>query len=194
MAKNLITKYDHHDYLIFILSVLAISAAYAVSFVNFHATKAVNIFALCASVMLYVVIILYFCSLYRKQQWIIPHSWRNFQKRPLLYCLIIFPICFIPVCWLNFSQLFPMFYTKITGIKSVEILTAHTKEHHFKKKTTYCLSNKYSCLPVFKISDREFTQYQNRKVILQITRQKSSLGTIVHSIDHIRVSRSSHLQ
>lgn len=192
MSKSSISKYYYHYYVIFILFLSLISATYGVSSVNFHATKTGNIFALCASITLYCAIILYFFFLYRKQQWIIPRSWKNFQKRPLLYCLIIFPICFIPVFWLNFSQLFPMFYTKVSGIKSVEILAAHTKEHSFKGNTTYCLSNKYSCLPIFKINKDEFERYKNKKVVLQITSQKSSLGTIVYSIDHIRISEKNH--
>lgn len=186
MTKNLISKYYYHYYVIFMIFILGISAVYSISFVNFHSTKAVNIFALIASFILYFGIILYFYFLLKKQQWVIPRTWTNVQKRPMLYCLIIFPIFFIPQLWLNFSQIIPLTYTKIFGVQTTEILDAHTTKNTLKGNTTYCLSSTYTCLPIFKISYDEFKLYQNKKVILQITSKKSSFGTIIESIDHIQ--------
>ena len=186
MTKNLISKYYYHYYVIFMIFILGISAVYSISFVNFYSTKAVNIFTLIASFILYFGIILYFYFLIKKQQWVIPRTWSNVQKRPLLYCFIIFPIFFIPLFWINFSKLIPMTYTNFLGAQSTETIEAYTTKNTYKGNTTYCLSNKYSCLPIFKINRDEFEYYQDKKIILQITSKKSSFGTIIESIDHIQ--------
>ncbi|WP_162626514.1 hypothetical protein [Acinetobacter sp. CFCC 10889] len=188
MSKKLFSKYYYHGYVVFIMVVLGISGTYSILFLNFSATPMVNIVALVVSTILYFTIILYFFYLSKKQFWIIPRHWRNFKISPLFHSLILLPMIFIPLCWINCSKVIPMIYTKIYGIQTVEILEINAKEYSSKNGTTYCLSSKYSCLPIFKINYEKFKFYQNKKVILQITSQKSSLGTIIHSIDHIRVS------
>ncbi len=79
-----------------------------------------------------------------------------------------------------------MTYTNFLGAQSTETIEAYTTKNTYKGNTTYCLSNKYSCLPIFKINRDEFKYYQDKKIILQITCKKSSLGTIIESIDHIQ--------
>lgn len=185
----MISKYYHHYYVIFTLVILGISGTYSFLFLNFSATRMVNLIALIASTLLYFTLVLYFLYLFKKQQWTIPRNWKNFKKSPLFFCLIILPTIFIPICWINFSKIPPMIYTKIVGIQTVEILETHVKKLTSKNSTTYCLSSKYSCLPIFKINYENFKRYQNKKVILQITSQKSSLGTIIHSIDHLQISK-----
>ena len=187
MTKNLISKYYYHYYVIFMMFILGISGTCSVLFFNFSSTENVNLYAFFISIVLYFGITLYFLYLFKKQQWAIPRQWINFQKRPLLYCLIIFPVIFIPIFWMNFAKLIPMIYTERYGIETVEILEANAKKYTSKGNTySYCLSNQYSCLPIFKLSDDEFKLYQNKKVILQITSKKSSFGTIIESIDHIQ--------
>jgi len=188
MTRKFINKYDYHYYVVFTMFILFISGTYGVIFLNFSATRTVDIFALIASVALYLIIILYFFYLFKKQQWIIPRTWIKFQKNPALYCFMIFPFIFIFIFWMNFSKIMPMVYTKIYGIQTVEISEMKVKNHTSKGNKTYYFSGRYSSLPIFKISRDEFERYQNKKIVLQITSQKSNLGTIVHSIDHIRVA------
>ncbi len=194
MAINIITKYDYHYYVFFIVFILGITATYALCFLNFSATESVNRYALFIAIMAYGAILLYFYSLSTTQQWIMPKKWTNFQKHPLLYCLVIFPIVFIPVVWLNFSKIIPMTYTKIFGIHTTEVVQAPTKKSTYKGNTRYCFYNKYACLPIFKIDHQTFDQYQNQNVLLHITTQTSSLGTIIHTIEQIQVSENNSPQ
>ncbi|WP_171530633.1 hypothetical protein [Acinetobacter defluvii] len=188
MSKSSFSKYYYHDYVILMMVILFISGTYSILFLNFSATPMVNLIALVISTTLYFTIILYFFYLSKKQLWVIPRNWKNFKISPLFHSLILLPIILIPICWINFSKTLPMIYTKIYGVQTVEVLEVNVKKLTSKNGTTYCLSNKYSCLPIFKINYEEFKAYQNKKVILQISHQKSSLGTIIHSIDHIRIS------
>lgn len=188
MSKNSIPKYYYHYYLIFTLVILSLSGTYSILFLNFSATSIVNLIALIVSILLYFIIMLYFLYLFKTQQWVIPRNWKNFKISPLFHSLILLPLIFIPICWINFSKALPMIYTKISGVQTVEILEVNVKKLTSKNGTTYCLYNKYSCLPIFKINYEKFKLYENKKLILQITSNKSSLGTIIHSIDHLKIS------
>lgn len=185
MTRNLISKYYYHYYMIFIMIILG-CASYGTVFLNFHSTYATNLIALFISLILYLGIILYFVYLLKKQQWVIPRTWVKVKQKPMLYVFIIFPIGFIPIFWINFSQMIPMTYTKFFGIRSTEMIEAYTTEKTYKGNTTYCLSNKYSCLPIFKINHEVYERYQDKKIMLQITNQKSRSGTLILSIDHIQ--------
>ena len=194
MAINTITKYDYHYYVFFIVFILGITATYALVFLNFSATENVNRYALFIAIMAYCTILLYFYVLFTAQQWIIPRKWTNFQKHPKFYCLILFPIIFIPVVWLNCSKIIPMAYTKAFGIHTTEVVQARTKKSTYKGNTRYCFYNKYACLPIFKIDHQTFDQYQNQNILLHITTQTSSLGTIIHTIEQIQVAENNSLQ
>lgn len=187
MKTILITKYYYHYYLLFILFILLCSGTITFLFSNFSSTRNVEIYSFWISSVLYFGVLFYFFCLHQKQQWIIPHNWANFRKRPTFYSTLIFPIVFIGIFWMSFSSTFPMLYTALFGVQKTLVQKAEAQKKTYKGNITYCLYTVYSCLPIFKIESQQFQQYQNQDLTLKLTVQQSSMGTIIRSIHHIEV-------
>ena len=188
MPKLEITKYYYHNYLILIMFILLSIGTTLLLFGNFIPTQNVKIYSFLISSLLYLCILFYFITLYKRQQWLIPSKWKNVQRKPFSYCICIFPVIFIAIFWMNFSYSIPVGYTQIFGKKQSLFQTAKPQKIHSRGKTTYYLNTTYSYLPIFKISEQQFQQYQNQHIILRITVLQSSMGTIIQSIDHVELS------
>ena len=183
-----ITKYYYHYYLILIMCILLGSGTAILLLGNFVPTQNVKIYSLLVSILFYICILFYFIHLYKKQQWQIPSKWQNFQKRPFFYCVFIFPFIFIAIFWMNFSYVIPIGYTQIFGNKKILSQVAKPQRIHSRGEVTYYLDTTYSYLPIFKISAQQFQQYQNQHIILQTTILQSPVGTIIQSIDNIKIT------
>ncbi|WP_143222589.1 hypothetical protein [Acinetobacter silvestris] len=168
--------------------ILIISGTTTLLFSNFSPTKTIEIYTLSISVVLYIGILLYFIHLNQKQQWFIPHHWKNFRKRPKLYCLLILPAIFIFIFWMNLSHIIPMTYTAMFGENQVVVQQANVTKSSFKGDTHYFFRTSYRYLPIFNIKPKEFQQYQNQQITLHLTIIQSSMGTIVKSIDHVQLN------
>ncbi|MCY1160886.1 hypothetical protein D9M71_06520 [compost metagenome] len=188
MSPIQITKYHYHNYLILIMLILMISGTTTLVFSNFSPTEIIEICTLSISVLLYIVILVYFIYLNKKQQWFIPHHWKNFRKRPKLYCLLILPANFILIFWLNLSRIIPMTYTAMFGENQIVAQQAQVTKSSFKGNTRYFFRTSYKYLPIFNIKPEKLPQYQNQQITLHLTVIQSSMGTIVKSIDHVQLN------
>ena len=182
-----ITKFYYHYYVCLLMFCLMISGTIYLLCSNFSPTPTIQIIALTISVILYIWLLLYFIYLNKRQEWFIPHHWKNVRKRPRFYCLLIFPLVIIFLFWLNLSGTLPMFYTAMAGKQQLIHTQAQATKNSFKGKISYYLKTPYRSSPIFKISPEQYQRYQNQQVRLQLTIRQSSVGTSVKPINHIQV-------
>ncbi|WP_312332616.1 hypothetical protein [Acinetobacter variabilis] len=82
----------------------------------------------------------------------------------------------------------PYLYTKLTGeTNSISITTQALKFKGVQHHISYSFDTEYKHLPVMELSASEFLLYQNKSVELQLKLTTSSLGSIVHEIERIKI-------
>ncbi len=94
----------------------------------------------------------------------------------------------ISALWITLTTYPPYLYTKLTGeTNSISITTQAVKFTGIRRQISYAFDTEYRHLPVMELSASEFLLYQNKSVELQLKLTTSTLGSIVHEIEEIRI-------
>ncbi|MFB6330711.1 hypothetical protein [Acinetobacter variabilis] len=82
----------------------------------------------------------------------------------------------------------PYLYTKLKGeTNSISITTQAVKFKGVRNHISHSFDTEYRHLPVMELSASEFLLYQNKSVELQFKLTTSTLGSIVHEIERIKI-------
>ncbi|WP_436869432.1 hypothetical protein [Acinetobacter courvalinii] len=189
MIHYRITKYYYHHYFSIFFFFLTIGAAIFFFRGNFSPSFTLKIVALIISCFLYVLLLIYFLYLKKKQEWVIPRQWRKVQKQPKYYALFIFPLFIIPILWLNFAGTLPMIWTYTTGDSQVIEVVAIAEKKHTRHGNIYYFKTVYSDIPIFRMTSEQYVKYKDDHLTLKLSTRQSSFGTYVLSIDQIQIAK-----
>ncbi|MCJ0829258.1 hypothetical protein MN869_12475 [Acinetobacter sp. NIPH1876] len=188
MTHYRITKYYYHHYFSILFFFLTIGAAISVFWSNFSPRYTVKIAALIFAGFLYVLLLIYFLYLKKRQEWVIPRQWERVQKQPKRHVLIIFPLFIIPILWLNLACTLPMIWTYTLGKPQIIEISAQAVKRRSKNTELYSFQTIYSGIPIFRITSKQYAIYRDHQLKLKLSTRHSTFGTYVLSIDEIQIT------
>lgn len=188
MTQSYIRKYYYHEYVLFTFLILLFTGIFAIFFFNFSPTQNVLITALIIASFCYVAVLLYFFYLYKKQDWVIPRSWKNVRRRPKFYFLFLFPCAFVLVLWLNLIHYIPYLHTAYFGSEKIIQIDA-TVQRNYSKKGAYYYSFKtpYKGVRIFKITPEQYQFYAGHPLQITLSVVEGPFGTNIKKIHDIRI-------